>query len=39
MSELAPELVFVERLANPGNFAEVSDKRSLKVWAYRAPRL
>ncbi len=37
MSELAPELAFVERLANPNTFADVSDERSLKVLAYRAP--
>lgn len=36
MSELAPELVFVERLANPSSFADVSDERSLKVLVYRA---
>lgn len=39
MAELAPELVFVERLANPASFADVSDERSLKVLVYRAPPL
>jgi 23S rRNA (cytosine1962-C5)-methyltransferase len=36
VSEMAPELVFVERLANPGSFSDVSDERSLKVLVYRA---
>jgi 23S rRNA (cytosine1962-C5)-methyltransferase len=39
MAELAPELVFVERLANPPVFADVSEERSLKVLVYRAPPL
>jgi len=39
MAELAPELVFVERLANPAAFADVSEERSLKVLVYRAPPL
>ena len=39
MRELAPELVFVERLANPAVFADVSEERSLKVLVYRAPPL
>lgn len=39
VSELAPELAFVERLANPPAFADVSDERSLKVLVYRAPPL
>ncbi|CAN5563645.1 class I SAM-dependent methyltransferase [soil metagenome] len=39
MRELAPELVFVERLANPPAFADVSDERSLKALVYRAPPL
>ncbi|APW37943.1 SAM-dependent methyltransferase [Rhodoferax koreense] len=34
---LAPELVFVERVANPAVFADVSEERSLKVLVYRAP--
>nr|WP_315225299.1 class I SAM-dependent methyltransferase [uncultured Albidiferax sp.] len=37
MRELAPALVFVERLANPAAFADVSDERALKVLVYRAP--
>lgn len=37
MSALAPELDFVERLANPSTFPDVSDERSLKVLVYRAP--
>ncbi len=39
MRELAPELTFVDRLANPRTFADVSDERSLKVLVYRAPQL
>ncbi|MCZ2495233.1 SAM-dependent methyltransferase [Xylophilus sp. Kf1] len=39
MRELAPELQFVERVANPPAFADVSDERSLKVLVYRAPPL
>ena len=37
MAELAPELVFVERVENPAAFADVSDERALKVLVYRAP--
>ena len=37
MRELAPELVFVERVANPAAFADVSMDRALKVLVYRAP--
>ena len=37
MQALAPELVFVERVANPAVFADVSPERSLKVLVYRAP--
>ena len=37
MQALAPELVFVERVANPAVFADVSEERSLKVLVYRAP--
>ncbi|ARN19900.1 class I SAM-dependent methyltransferase [Piscinibacter gummiphilus] len=37
--ELAPELEFVERVANPAVFADVDDQRSLKVLVYRAPPL
>jgi 23S rRNA (cytosine1962-C5)-methyltransferase len=37
--ELAPELEFVERVANPAVFADVDGQRSLKVLVYRAPPL
>ena len=37
MRELAPGLAFVERLANPAAFADVSEERALKVLVYRAP--
>ncbi|MET1116456.1 MAG: class I SAM-dependent methyltransferase [Comamonas sp.] len=37
MRELAPELEFTERVANPAVFADISDERSLKVLVYRAP--
>ena len=33
----APELVFVERVANPAVFEYVSHERALKVLVYRAP--
>ena len=39
MQELAPELKFVERVANPAVFADVSPERSLKVLAYQMPSL
>lgn len=39
MSELAPDLVLVERLANPPAFADVDEDRALKVLLYRAPAL
>jgi 23S rRNA (cytosine1962-C5)-methyltransferase len=39
MQELAPELNFVERVANPAAFADVSPERSLKVLAYQMPSL
>ncbi|PUE31136.1 SAM-dependent methyltransferase [Limnohabitans sp. Jir61] len=39
MKELAPELKFVERVANPVVFADVSPERSLKVLAYQMPSL
>jgi 23S rRNA (cytosine1962-C5)-methyltransferase len=39
MQELAPELKFVERVANPAAFADVSPERSLKVLAYQMPQL
>ncbi|WP_198968996.1 class I SAM-dependent methyltransferase [Xylophilus sp. ASV27] len=35
MRELAPGLSFVERVANPAAFADVSDARALKVLVYR----
>ena len=37
MRELAPKLVFVERVVNPLVFLDVSDERALKVLVYRAP--
>jgi 23S rRNA (cytosine1962-C5)-methyltransferase len=37
MAEQAPELQFVERVANPPVFADVDENRSLKVLVYRAP--
>ncbi|MDP2006090.1 MAG: class I SAM-dependent methyltransferase [Rubrivivax sp.] len=37
MREVAPDLVFVERLANPPAFVDVSAERALKVLVYRAP--
>ena len=37
MAAQAPTLRFVERLANPPAFADVSDQRSLKVLVYQAP--
>ncbi len=39
MQALAPELRFVERVANPAAFADVSSERSLKVLAYQMPSL
>ncbi|MFN4118294.1 class I SAM-dependent methyltransferase [Acidovorax sp.] len=39
MRELAPELQFVERVANPAVFADVDEHRALKVLVYRAPDL
>ncbi|MFM2051106.1 MAG: hypothetical protein RL682_1597 [Pseudomonadota bacterium] len=36
MQALAPELAFVQRIANPQVFADVSDQRSLKVLLYKA---
>jgi 23S rRNA (cytosine1962-C5)-methyltransferase len=39
MQELAPELKFVERVANPAVFADVSPERSLKVLVYQMPHL
>lgn len=37
MAEQAPDLQFVERVANPPAFADADEERSLKVLAYRAP--
>ncbi|WCM90708.1 class I SAM-dependent methyltransferase [Acidovorax sp. NCPPB 3576] len=37
MQELAPELTFVEGVANPAVFADVQPERALKVLAYKAP--
>ena len=39
MAELAPELRFIERLANPPAFADVDEERALKVLVYAAPPL
>ncbi len=39
MHALAPELQFVQRVANPAVFADVSTERSLKVLAYQMPAL
>ena len=36
MQELTPELTFVQRVANPAAFADVSEERSLKVLVYKA---
>jgi len=36
VAENAPELTFVERVANPAAFADVSEDRGLKVVAYQA---
>ena len=35
VAENAPELAFIERVANPAAFADASEDRSLKVAAYR----
>ena len=39
MQTLVPELNFVERVANPAVFADVSPERSLKVLVYQMPAL
>jgi 23S rRNA (cytosine1962-C5)-methyltransferase len=39
MSEVAPELVFEQRLANPESFADAAPERALKALVYRAPAL
>jgi 23S rRNA (cytosine1962-C5)-methyltransferase len=36
MQEIAPSMRFVERIANPAVFADVSEDRSLKVLLYQA---
>jgi 23S rRNA (cytosine1962-C5)-methyltransferase len=36
MQALAPELAFVQRVANPKVFDDLSDQRSLKVLVYKA---
>ncbi|MDB5893522.1 MAG: SAM-dependent methyltransferase [Rhodoferax sp.] len=37
MQALVPDMRFVERVANPPVFADVSEERSLKVLVYRSP--
>ncbi len=39
MQQLAPELLFVERVTNPAVFADVDPSRALKVLVYAAPSL
>jgi 23S rRNA (cytosine1962-C5)-methyltransferase len=39
MQALAPELKWVQRVANPASFADVSPERSLKVLVYQLPTL
>jgi 23S rRNA (cytosine1962-C5)-methyltransferase len=39
MQELAPELVFEQRVPNPAVFADVSPERALKVLIYKVPEL
>ena len=39
MRELAPELQFIERLANPAVFADRSEERALKALVYWAGEL
>lgn len=39
MTELAPSLRFIERVANPPVFADVDEERSLKVLVYQAPAI
>ena len=39
LREIAPELTFVERVANPATFADVDAERALKVLVVRAPDL
>ncbi len=36
---VAPDLRFVERVANPPVFADVDPQRALKVLVYQAPEL
>ena len=37
MQAQAPELTFVQRVANPAVFADVSEDRALKVLVYKGP--
>jgi 23S rRNA (cytosine1962-C5)-methyltransferase len=37
MAELAPDIAFVTRLANPAVYADASPERALKVLVYQAP--
>lgn len=39
MQELAPELVFVDRVANPAAFADRAEERALKVMVFKSPDL
>lgn len=39
MAEVAPELEFEQRLANPQSFADAAPERALKALVYRAPAL
>ncbi len=39
MAELVPELEFIEQVANPAVFTDVSPDKALKVLAYRLPNL
>ncbi|MDP4609296.1 MAG: class I SAM-dependent methyltransferase [Burkholderiaceae bacterium] len=39
VAELAPELQFEQRLANPSIFADIDSERALKVLIYSAPEL
>lgn len=38
MAQECPELVFIDRVANPAAFADVSEERALKVLAYQLPK-
>jgi 23S rRNA (cytosine1962-C5)-methyltransferase len=39
MTEVAPELVFEQRLDNPPAFSDTDPNRALKVLLYRSPDL